>query len=254
MEQKILERVQKLMAKAMDSSCTEAEAKAFLDKAKALMEEHGITDDDLSKIKQEDWRDYEYQSRKTKHGWVYHPVWRHCGATIAKFCGCLMYEDGKLSHYNKPTANGARLVLWGLDSDVELAKAILIALSQQYDDNWRRFVYVDRERRGLMAAKEQRGSFTYGFAKELYGKLKPYFREGQSPSGGDTSNALVLRKQELARQALKDIKGLHLRQGGSSGNWGQIDPSAAGAGAMAAKGANVGGAGVGNRTLAIGKG
>lgn len=242
----VKDKIAKLMAKATAAEVTEAEADAFLTKAKSLMEQYGVTEADLEAeaAKAEAWREYARDAKDTKHGKVFHPVDRFLSFRVAQFCGVVAYWET-----NVATNQRQRIVYFGLDHEVELVHSILAGMKAQFDRDWQNYLYLDRKRKSLRAIPELRQSFSLGFTKAVLEMLERWTRKHDT----STSNALVVKKYDLTLNELGK-RGISLSRSKSNKKFTPADMGAYGAGVQSGKGVNLGGKGVAARTLQIGQG
>lgn len=241
----IREKIQALMAKAMSTGVTDAEADAFMKKAQELMTKYGVSESDLKAAseKEESWREYNIRAEATRDGrWKWHPVDRTLTSTIARFTGCFTYV-------HRPAGEAPAKVFYGLEQEVELANWILAGLREKFDRDWSTFKYIDRERKSLRNLANERKAFTLAFSDEIVRRVSSFEQRTQDTN----STALVVQKCELARQKL-EAKGMAFVSG-SAGNFAGANRSAeaAGAGKMSAAGASLG-RGIGKTSIAIGHG
>ena len=80
----LLDKIRALMSKTVDNGCTEAEALAALDKARAMMDAYEVTEADLQLSKAEGAiLRKEPPGSKDPHG-----IKRGMAVAVAKFCDC----------------------------------------------------------------------------------------------------------------------------------------------------------------------
>jgi hypothetical protein len=118
----LIETIRNLMSKTVGAGCTEPEALAALDKARALMDAYEVTEEELELTKDEAavFRK-EPPGTRDPHNIKFYL----CSAT-AKFCNCKAWRD-----------QGGELVFCGLPSDVRLATWLLDTLQTMSRRNWR---------------------------------------------------------------------------------------------------------------------
>lgn len=119
----LLGKIRGLLTKTTANGCTEAEAMAALDKARAMMDAYEVTEADLRLTKEEAAIIKNATSPNDKHG-----IRRSLSYRVAAFCDCEVW----LNSSNK-TARRRRfdaLVFCGLPSDVEFADWLLDHLHQ----------------------------------------------------------------------------------------------------------------------------
>lgn len=109
----LLDKIRALMSKTVDNGCTEAEAMAALDKARAMMDAYEVTETDLQLSKEEvAVLRNDPMGKKDPNG-----IRRGLASGVARFCECKVWhgQDG--------------LTFCGLPSDVEFAYWLLDSLT-----------------------------------------------------------------------------------------------------------------------------
>jgi hypothetical protein len=138
----LIEKIKALMSKTVTHGCTEHEALAALDKARALMEAYEVTEEELRLTKAEAAiLRSEPPGTRDPHNIKFYL----CSAT-AKFCNCKAWRD-----------QGDKLVFCGLPSDVRLATWLL--------DTLQAFVQAELARHlmGCLAPRGERRFVINGF-------------------------------------------------------------------------------------------
>ena len=110
----LLDKIRALMSKTAENGCTEHEAFAALDKARALMDAYEITDAELQLTKAETaiLRSEPPGSRDP------HNIKRGMASAVARFCDCKVWRSN------------TGLVFCGLQSDAQFATWLLDNLTQ----------------------------------------------------------------------------------------------------------------------------
>jgi hypothetical protein len=137
----LIEKIRALMSKTVDAGCTEHEALAALDKARALMDAYEVSEEELELTKEEKAiLRAEPPGSRDPHG----IKWR-LAVAVSEFCGCKGWsgEDG--------------IVFCGLPSDARLASWLLDTLAA--------FVQAELARHlmGCLAPKGERRFVINGF-------------------------------------------------------------------------------------------
>jgi Protein of unknown function (DUF2786) len=113
----LIRKVQALMAKTVESNCTEAEALAALNKARAMIDAYEVTDAELQLTREEKAiLRREPEGTKDPH----RIKWFLCGA-VAKFCDCSSWRNRR--------DEGGGLTFCGLPSDAQFATWLLDTLT-----------------------------------------------------------------------------------------------------------------------------
>lgn len=237
----IKQKVVALLRKASDSAATAAEAEGAMAAARKLMAKFSLTEDEVNAATEESYVDRALAPKRTRKGEVYiDPVMRYCSRTVAEFCGVFAYTRVADQH-----------MMWsGLESDVDLALCMIDAFQQQMEHDWEIFKRHELGTNRLVVITDARRSFVHGFTRGVVMRLQDWMY--RTPPEGelvDTTNALVIKKSELARSRLEK-QGMAFGSSGHRGNSGNHN-GAAGAGLNAAKAAAMG-RGVGGGVKMIG--
>src|SRR6266540_2273015 len=113
----LLEKIRGLLAKTLDNGCTESEAMAALDKARAMMDAYAVTEAELNLTKEEKAiLRREPPGTKDPH----RIKWFLSGA-VADFCSCESWRERRVK--------GGGLVFCGLPSDAQYATWLLDSLA-----------------------------------------------------------------------------------------------------------------------------
>src|ERR1700682_4942368 len=174
----LLDKIRALMSKTAENGCTEHEALAALDKARAVMDAYEITDTELQLTKADSatLRSEPPGSRDP------HNIKRGMASAVARFCDCKVWRG----------SNG--LVFCGLQSDAQFATWLL--------DNLTSFVQAELvkhlmgnigdtgERRRIVV------SFAIGCPARISGRLNALCDQSAKVAGNN-SRALVVTKAGL---------------------------------------------------------
>lgn len=180
----ILNKVRSLLAKTADNGCTEAEAMSALEMAEKLMERHEISNDDLKLdnekaiIEVSDMKDPQ------------NIRWKLC-YRVSKFTETYTYG-------NKKSVKFA-----GLKADVEFAIWLTETLTAFTQQQLKSYMWANGYQ-SLQSAKRNRiiNSFVIGCTSRIDSKLLQIINNRKVIIN---SNALVLAKQVLIDEAIKDL-------------------------------------------------
>jgi hypothetical protein len=214
----LLDKIRALLAKTTENGCTEAEALAALDKARAMIDAYEVTEADLQLTKAEAavLRSEPPGSRDP------HNIKRGMASAVARFCDCKVWRG----------SNG--LVFCGLQSDAQFATWLL--------DNLTSFVQAelvkhlmgnigDRGERRLVTA-----SFAMGCTARISARLNALVEQSAKVAASNR-RALVVTKAGL----IADTMARHgIKLGKSRSSRRQVDRSAFTAGAAAGERASFG--------------
>src|SRR6202521_330269 len=228
----LLDKIRALMSKTAENGCTEHEALAALDKARALMDAYEITDTELQLTKAETAiLRSEPPGSRDPHG-----IKRGMASAVARFCDCKVWRG----------SNG--LVFCGLQSDAQFATWLL--------DNLTSFVQAElvKHLMGNIGDTGERrlvtASFAMGCTARISGRLTALVEQSAKIAVGN-SRALVVTKAGL----IADTMAKHgVKLGKSRSSRRPVDHGAYAAGAAAGERANFGRPVSGNgATLRIGR-
>jgi hypothetical protein len=214
----LLEKIRGLLAKTLDNGCTESEAMAALDKARAMMDAYAVSESELNLTKEEK-AIFRREPPGTKD--PHRIKWRLTYA-VAQFCGCRAWRENRV------------LVFCGLPSDAQFATWLLDTLTA--------FVQAEIVKHLMEAdpSKEDRRAVINGFVLGCADRISQRLSElcERSTAGATSSaKALVVVKGQ-AIQAKLDELGIRLCAGG--GSCGAFDDSSYQAGKAAGDRASFG--------------
>jgi hypothetical protein len=201
--QSLFRKIKALLAKTTENGCTENEAMAALDKARAMMDAHDISDTDLA-------FDGEKVERETVDRGEDNIRWHLCGG-VAKFCDCRVWGSGK-----------TQIVFLGLQSDAIFAGWLLDTL-EKFVRRYSLSFLADMGRAvggetDLFGAplnghdrEYKRRSFVQGCVSRISERLHQAAAERASTVCGN-GRALVPVKNALVETAFRNL-GLNLRKG-----------------------------------------
>lgn len=180
----IFNKVRALLAKTADNGCTEAEAMSALEMAEKLIERHEINEDDLKLndekaiIEVSDMRDPQ------------NIRWKIC-YWVSKFTETYSYGHKKSVKFA------------GLKSDVEFAIWLTETLTAFTQSQLKNYMWANGFQ-SLQGAKRNRviNSFVIGCCSRINSKLLQMINNRKVIVN---SNALVLAKQSLIDEAIKDL-------------------------------------------------
>jgi len=195
--ERLLDKIRALLSKTTDNGCTEAEALAALDKARAMMDAYEITDTDLQLTKAEAavLRSEPPGSRDP------HNIKRYLCGAVAEFCDCKAWRG-----------RDRGLVFCGLQSDAQFATWLL--------DNLALFVQGElvKHLTGNLTLRGERrfviNGFVAGCTGRISSRLQELTQQSKAAAAGN-SRALVVTKA-AAITATIEKAGIQLRSGRAS--------------------------------------
>jgi Protein of unknown function (DUF2786) len=214
----LLDKIRALMSKTAENGCTEHEALAALDKARAMMDAHEVTEAELQLTKAETaiLRSEPPGSRDP------HNIKRGMAGAVARFCDCKVWRAS------------SGLVFCGLQSDAQFATWLL--------DNLTSFVQAElvKHLMGNIGHTGERRlvttSFAMGCTARISARLNALVEQSAKVMAGN-SRALVVTKAGLIVDTM-ERHGIKLGRARSSRR--QVDRGAYAAGAAAGERASFG--------------
>ena len=116
--EKVIEKIKALLNKTVDNGCSEEEMGAALDKARAWMDAHEITEDELRLTKEEE----AVLRSEPPDSLDPHNIKWHLMDAVAEFCNCQVWQ--------KRRRDTKVVEFCGLQSDARLASWLLDTLAQ----------------------------------------------------------------------------------------------------------------------------
>jgi hypothetical protein len=196
----LLDKLRALMSKTAENGCTEHEALAALDKARAMMDAYEVTDAELQLTKAET-AVLRAEPPGTKDP---HLIKRGLASAVARFCDCKAWRSRRTT--------GDSLTFCGLQSDVQFATWLL--------DNLTAFVQGELVSHliGSRAAKSERrliaASFAMGATDRISDRLTALCAQSASMAATN-SLSLVVTKTALIDATLA-AHNINLRKSRSS--------------------------------------
>lgn len=185
---KIKEKIIKLRAMIPEKGASEAEALSALEKADALMAEHGITEEELNTseaIRDMSHGEFAY-GIKTQH-----PCAKWCSKPIGQFCGVITWYDS-----NRQASNG-----FGFNGDVEMYEFLLKMIHDTMNREWKEWLKVNPKRPGVSRHTEY-WSFMWGISEAVIGKLHSLMKAREKKS---TGTDLVALKHQVVAEGIKEV-------------------------------------------------
>jgi hypothetical protein len=192
----LLNKIRALLSKTTEHGCTEAEALAALDKARAMMDAYEVSEDELKLAKAEAAvLRAEPEGARDPHG----IKWQMASA-VADFTDCKCWRSGP------------RLTFCGLQSDAQFATWLLDSLTGFVQGE------LARHLMGSLAPRGERRFIINGFVAGITARISERLRElcKRSETAITTSGReLVVTKKTAIADVMKKA-GIHLRSGRGS--------------------------------------
>ena len=123
--EKVIEKIKALLNKTVDNGCSEEEMGAALDKARAWMDAHEITEDELRLTKEEE----AVLRSEPPDSLDPHNIKWHLMDAVAEFCNCQVWQkrrrDTKVVEFCGLQSD-ARLATWLLDTLAQFVQAEIV--------------------------------------------------------------------------------------------------------------------------------
>jgi hypothetical protein len=192
----LLDKIRALLSKTTENGCTEFEALASLDKARAMMDAYEVTESDLQLTKEEKAiLRSEPEGSKDPHGCK-----RNIAMAVAQFTDCKVWKG----------PNG--LVFCGLPSDARFASWLVDHLASFIQSE------LASHLMGSLAPRGERrlliNGFVLGCASRISARIKALCAQSATVA---TSNgtALVVIKGQAVAEKMKELR-IHLRSSRTS--------------------------------------
>jgi len=192
----LVEKIRAMMNKTVENGCTEAEALASLDMARAWMDAYEVTEQELELTKEESviLRSEPPGSSDP------HRIKTGLAIAVSKFCSCKVWKN----------ADG--LVFCGLPADVRYATWLLDTLAD--------FVQAELARHlmGCIAPKGERrfviNGFVAGCSNRISERLDSLCAQSATVATSGARALVVIKSAAIAKKV--EELGIHLRRGGYS--------------------------------------
>lgn len=223
----LLNKIRALMSKTVDNGCSEYEALAALDKARAMMDAYEVTDADLQLTKEQSAILHNDNNTRDPHG-----IKASMAMAVARFCDCKVWKS-----------RGGGFTFCGLPTDAQFASWLTDTLGTFVQGELAGFLM------GRITDKAQRQLMINGFVGGATTRISQRLDELTAQSkvvASNNSRALVVAKASLISDAMS-AAGINLgraRASRRSVDMGALNAGKA-AGDRASFGRPVGGASVG---------
>jgi len=192
----LLKKVRALLAKTMESGCTEGEALAALDRAQAMMAAYAITEDELTLTKEEK----AVLRREPPGAEDLHRIKWYLLSAVSRFCNCEGWREGR--------RDGKALVFCGLPSDADFATWLLDTLT--------RFVQAELVEHlcDVVPSKGERRevirSFVIGCTDRISERLVELCEQRKAAAASNTNARALVVVKDQAIKAKMDELGIRL--------------------------------------------
>lgn len=188
----VFDKIRALLSKTTENGCTEAEALAALDKARALMDAYQVTDEDLQLSKAE----AAILHTEPRDARDPHKIKWYLGSAVGEFCGCKIWRS----------SDG--FTFCGLRSDVQFATWLLDHLAMFVQAELASYLTCclapNVERRRMIKG------FVFGCAGRISKRLAQLSRSSESERT-ENSHALVVIKSAAITNKMNEL-GIKLRK------------------------------------------
>lgn len=189
----LLAKIKALLSKTVENGCTEAEAIAAMEKARAMMDEHELTDADMAfggeQVRTDAKREYDRDRVRIS-----------LAPAIGEFCNCKVWHGGTTDE----------LIFCGLESDTVFAHWLLDTLAAFVRRELVNFLSRTRTPHSPSVRRVESNGFVEGCAARIARRLrdlapKPAFGNGRS---------LVVARNALIDAHMKSL-GIKVKAGRS---------------------------------------
>lgn len=194
----VLAKIRALLAKTVESGCTEHEEMLALDKARAMMDAYEVTDEELKLTKEEKAIIREAASPSDKYG-----IRRALSDGIADFCDCKSWlrRSADERQYRK-------VVFAGLPADVAFAEYLLDHLDNFVRSQLSEHILADNSYEGDTPAarawsrRDKNRDFIHGCTDRINSRLRQNVAKSKEVATSN-SRALVVVKTHAINETLK---------------------------------------------------
>lgn len=238
--QKVIDKVRKLLNMTGENGATDAEIQNAMDRAQKLMHEHHLSEADLNHEPVDDYKkvdEAEYSTFRTFVGGAFYKWEMDLASFVQEFVGCPCYLDNnkKLAKKNgivltyewggkEYTWNGKSIVFYGIAEDAAIAANLY--------EEMRKLISTMAMAKWGKVYKGDGAAYSEGFVMGLFSTMRKARESEKSQaklSNSSTGLVLVARRDDLVKYKktkadnwLKEAKGIELKKP-SAGNWGAYD-------------------------------
>ena len=197
---KLKTRLQGLRAKTMANGCTEEEALAAAAKVAELLDRHDLSLSDLELRAELCEQSAIETNRKQRQ-----PI-SACIPAIAEYCDCKVWME-------KDDTRKIRYVFFGQRPSIEMAHYVHDVIAAAMQSAWERYT---RSQRFIRYADDEKGSFLFGMAVSIAGKLTAMKTERDEANRVHSGRDLVVVRHAVVEAEFAKLD-LNLKRGRSSG-------------------------------------
>jgi Protein of unknown function (DUF2786) len=196
----LLDKIRALLAKTIEAGCTEHEALAALDRARAMMDAYAVSEGELNLTKNEK-AILRREPPGTKDP---HKIKRYLADPVARFCGCQCWRQDRI------------LVFCGLPSDAQFATWLIDALTAFVQaEIVKHLIDVDPSKEDR---REVINGFVLGCTERINQRLNDLCKQSTAVAAPNAKALVVVKDQAI--QTKLDELGICLRKSYSScGAW-----------------------------------
>jgi hypothetical protein len=217
---KLKTRLQALRSKTMANGCTEEEALAAAAKVAELLDRHDLSLSDLE-IRAELCEQSAIDTNRKQR----QPI-SACIAAIADYCDCKVWME-------KDETRKIRYIFFGQRPSIEMAHYVYDVIATAMQTAW---LHYAGSQRFIRYANDEKGSFLFGMAVSIAGKLTAMKTERDEANRINTGRDLVVIRHAVVESEFAKLS-LNLKRGRSSGK--KVAPGAFEAGQAAGEAVNL---------------
>lgn len=207
----ILDRIRKLLAKANDSSVTEAEANAFMEKASRLLAEHNL---DMASLKRSEDDEQWGQGKMIQRG-----KWTREIALASQIINEHFFvKTIMMPHGNKGVGRGFTLYAYGMKTNVVSAKYVFDGLLAAFENLWQSY------RRKTKCEAKFRKTFICGVANGFSDKMKmeKYHMAQERDQQNHTPGGTAIQLRSVQEKTLEMFQRVYPSTKKVSGNFSHV--------------------------------
>jgi len=213
-KERIKERILKLRAMVPEKGASKAEAMAALERANALMEKYGFTEDDLRSIDvDKDMSHFFYKyGIKTQH-----PVAKWVSKTLGQFCGVKTWYN--VDNYSSNA--------FGMNDDIVMFEFLIQMIHETMNCEWKQW-RKDNPLQEDESNHAQYWGFMLGMSETITNNMRTMIHEREQKQEATTGTDLISLKHQIILDAFEKhpiSDALSLHKSNSRGTW--IDGNAA---------------------------
>jgi Protein of unknown function (DUF2786) len=201
----LLAKIRGLLAKTVENGCTEAEAFAALDKARAWMDAHEVTEEELRLTEKEAAIIRAYSRPNDKYD-----IRFTLAEGVAEFTGCEYWRQPKLLKEGRRNQYEWTTTFCGLPSDVDLAHGLLATLEGFVRHELVNHLLGDQS--AASARRQKINGFVDGCCSRINQRLHELVEQSKARASTNGKALIVVKSAAIAEKMKAD--GIRIRYSG----------------------------------------